>query len=259
VPRTKRQSSDPDRSELRVPRAEARRILIGRIDSAKAMLPGRNWTGVFQEWREGSWKWDSTTRIALQSVFTGTELLNRYSGVHIGFVGGPTSDEEEFRDSVDSLRAHVRQLEAIVDGLEFMAEPDVNAERGQREAPAMRDVTVHVHGGSVNFGNIQGDVNANVANLKGPNAEEIKLLMDQLAQVVGTSTGIEDESRDVAAEALEVISEAVSIGPKGRAGALLKSALSRLPAALAAVEEGKRLWEQALPLIQPYLPPDLFR
>lgn len=122
----------------------------------------------------------------------------------------------------------------------------------------MRDVTVHVHGGSVNFGNIQGDVNANVANLKGPNAAEIKVLMDELARVVATSTGLDDESRDTAGEALEVISEAISIGPSGKGGALLKSALRRLPAALALVEEGKRLWEQALPLIKSYLPANLF-
>jgi hypothetical protein len=196
--------------------------------------------------------------MALQSVFTGSELLVRYSGVYVGFLGGQTSDEEDFRDSVDSLRAHIRQLEAIVDGLEFMAEPQDEPIDREPKTPRMRDVTFHVHGGSVNFGNIQGDVNANIANLKGPKADEIRLLMDQLAQVVATSTDIDDESRDTAAEALEVISEALSIGPKGRAGALLKSALRRLPAALAAVEEGKRLWDRAFPLIKPYLPPNLF-
>ena len=172
---------------------------------------------------------------------------------------GPTSEEQDFRDSVDSLRSHIRQLEATVDGLEFMQEPSSSPAQTPTHTGGMRDVTVHVHGGSVNFGNIRGDVKANVANIAGPKAEELKGLMNELAVLISTSPQLDAESRETAAEALEVLSEGVKTGPGGKPGALLKSAVRRLPSVLSALDEGRRLWEQALPLIKGYLPGDLFQ
>jgi hypothetical protein len=108
--------------------------------------------------------------------------------------------------------------------------------------------------GNVNLGTVVGDVTSNVRGLNGGDAERIKSLMALMAATV-VEAELDLETKVEAAEAVEVVSEALQRGQAARPSAMVRSAIRRIPALLQNVDQALKLWSELHSLLGPHLPP----
>jgi hypothetical protein len=97
-------------------------------------------------------------------------------------------------------------------------------------------------------------VTSNVRGLTGEDAEKIKSLMAQLATTV-VEGELDVETKAEAADAVEVVSEALQKGQSGRPSAMVRSAIRRIPALLQNADRALKVWSELRSLLGPHLPP----
>ena len=263
VSKSKRPSEPAGPDRLAMSRAEVERLLAERLEEGRSLFlqsQAASNDAQLDAILADLQAWTTITQIALDNLFIGSRTLATYRGAAPPRIG-TVYDTKRARVS-EALDRHSRRLatlEAIIAGLPYQQEAAPQLEPPARQPQPgwqARDMIVNVHGGNVNLGTVVGDVTSNVSGLSGPGADLVKQLMEQLAAAV-VEAHLSDDTKYEAIEAVEVVSEGLKAGPTGRASAILRAAIHRLPALLQGADLALRVWSEAASQLGPYLPPGI--
>jgi hypothetical protein len=115
-----------------------------------------------------------------------------------------------------------------------------------------REVSIHLKDsqvGVLNLGSIVGNVEAHLAAVAGPDADEVRRALETLAQAVVDDEALPDEQRQQLLESVDLLAQEAGAAPAQRRGSVIRTVLGGLAASLAAAGSLTEVWSAVGPSI----------
>jgi hypothetical protein len=198
--------------------------------------------------------WVHVTGVALESICT-TDLLSiQFWNSGRSYARNALRDNQitDLTRASDNVQNRLNMLRAIRESLRFYniaAEEPPEKPTKQPVAPP-GPVNITVQGGTIgtiNTGQVSGQIKSNVQHVTGPSAEEFRSIVEAVTAAIKGDAGLTEEDRATALQWMEILTEQAVLPAADRKAVLVKTALESLPGFLSAAQT-------ALPTFQLYLP-----
>jgi len=113
-----------------------------------------------------------------------------------------------------------------------------------------REINIHLKDsqvGVLNLGSIVGSVEAHLAAVAGPDADEARGALETLAQAILDDEELPDEQRQQLLESVDLLAQEASAAPAQRRGSVIRTLLGGLAASLAAAGSLTEVWSAVGP------------
>lgn len=115
-----------------------------------------------------------------------------------------------------------------------------------------REINIHLKDsqvGVLNLGSIVGNVQAHLAAVAGPDADETRQALATLAQAVLDEEALPDEQRQQLLESVDLLAQEAGAAPAQRRGSVIRTVLGSLTASLAAAGSLTEVWSAVGPTL----------
>lgn len=208
--------------------------------------------------------------VALQQLVI-TRATMRLS--KLGTLGGPAEDTarrliaicEHLIEFPRGLPAHHRKwlyecqrVSRVERTLDYFFRTMAELQHEARRVAMMRTMSelagVHINVtdsqiGTLNLGMIIGDVENHLASVTGPEADDVRLALHQIAEAVVAEPALSDTDREVLLQNVDLLAEEASKEPAKRRTAVAKTVLATLAAALSAAGSLATVWTTVGPTL----------
>jgi hypothetical protein len=113
-----------------------------------------------------------------------------------------------------------------------------------------REINIHLKDsqvGVLNLGSIMGNVQAHLAAVAGPDADEARQALERLAQAILDEEALPDEQRQELLESVDLLAQEAGAAPAQRRGSVIRTVLGGLAASLAAAGSLTEVWSAVGP------------
>jgi hypothetical protein len=113
-----------------------------------------------------------------------------------------------------------------------------------------RDINIHLNDsqvGVLNLGSVVGSVQAHLAVVAGPDADEVRRALEALARAVIDEEALPDERRQQLLESIDLLAQEAGVAPAQRRGSVIRTVLSGLAASLAGAASLAEVWSAVGP------------
>lgn len=142
-------------------------------------------------------------------------------------------------------------VEAFLDALAALHRRAEHAAMMMRmEEP--REINIHLKDsqvGVLNLGSIVGSVEAHLAAVAGPDAEQARGALETLAQAILDEDALSDEQRQQLLESVDLLAQEAGAAPAQRRGSVIRTVLGGLAASLAAAGSLTEVWSAVGPAL----------
>lgn len=161
--------------------------------------------------------------------------------------GDPLHEQfhERIRSDTDEARAHYfNEVDILI--------PLSQAEAKMKEEPTSMNITYKITG-MANFGQVIGDIEVNVQQIKESGHEEIAQALAELTEVIANDPKLIDDDKSQAIGQMQELSQQVKVEKESRNKGVIEAILTHLPTLMILSDKCQELWVRYEPIIRGFL------
>ena len=171
---------------------------------------------------------------------TDEDLRNREPGDNVrGYF------HQKIADDCENTRAdYITEIEILI--------PLSQAEARMKEEPTSMNITYKITG-MANFGQVIGDIEVNVQQIKESGHEEIAQALAELTEVIANDPKLTDGDKTQAIGQMQELSQQVRVEKESRNKGVIEAIFAHLPTLITLSEKCQELWGKYEPIIRGFL------
>jgi len=160
---------------------------------------------------------------------------------------------ERLQHRINKLRTIVQKLPLYGLAEEAHAEPQASPKAQTQRGPSHVTVNVHAPVGTLNTGEVLGNIHSHVSTVTGMSAADFRSAITEFARVIGENRDLPEQRRKAVLETIDLVAEEANQPPEKRRLEAIQLLLLAIPALVDVSNVAVQAWNTYGPAIRAYL------